>query len=318
MEQFQDYGDIILEAGDLAVPFTFTFTTCSSATANDGYIPYGDSISDGTGSITLTAYDSAGTDRTSDLISGSPTFTSNVLTVQMQYPTASDDDVAAGKYHLKMIVVTANSVTFDADFNRIIAEDTDGFFNIFDLRREISIESIDQQQRSSLYYIIKGVLNAWDRDTRRTWASTTHTEIHSSKDGLSPLLFLKNYPITTLTSVKIDYDRSFGSSITAESTDSYTHDPDTGIIYRNANYGKGIRHIQVIYVAGYTNLNFPEALKRVLIRQTAVLMKQAQDKSWHISSRSQPGGATTSFSGLRGGWTREYRDAIVSNSVGVT
>ncbi len=315
MDQFQDTGDIILEAGDVDISFTFTFTICSSATANDGAIPFEDTIS----TVVVTAYDDDNVNRTADIIVGTPSVSDQVVTIVMKYPVEGDNELdVVGKYRLKMIIVTTGGTTFDVDFNRVIAEGSDGFFNIYDLQREIHIKELDQQQRSSLYYIIKGVLNAWDRDTRRTWISTTHTEIHGSKDGLSRLLFLKNYPITTLTSVKIDYERGFGSGITAEDTDSYTHDPDTGIIYRNANYGKGIRHIQVVYVAGYTNINFPEALKRVLIRQTAVLYKQSQDKSWHVSSITQPGGATISFSGLRGGWTREYRDAVDSNTVGIT
>ena len=44
-DDFQGNDPIVLQPNDAAVPFTFATPVCTSATANDGAIPYGDSAS---------------------------------------------------------------------------------------------------------------------------------------------------------------------------------------------------------------------------------------------------------------------------------
>jgi hypothetical protein len=106
---------ITLEPQDSAVPFTFTFGVCSSATANDGFLPYGTNIS----SITITAYNSSGTDATTQLVSSSSE-DSNVVTVSLKYPATS----GAGIYKLTFKLTLDNGTIKEADFTRIRAENT--------------------------------------------------------------------------------------------------------------------------------------------------------------------------------------------------
>ncbi len=72
--------DIILRPDAASLIRTFQITVCSSATANDGHIPYGRTI----GSYTATAYTSADADVTSDIIASSAR-SSFVITVKFKY-----------------------------------------------------------------------------------------------------------------------------------------------------------------------------------------------------------------------------------------
>lgn len=114
MPNVQGTDRIILQPTEQVVPYTFTFGVCSSATANDGAIPYGDSVS----SCAVKAYDGSGDDKTSEIVNSS-SLASNVVTVELDYPTTS----GAGSYKLTFQVTTANGVHLEFDFNRIVAKD---------------------------------------------------------------------------------------------------------------------------------------------------------------------------------------------------
>lgn len=112
-DDFKGAKAIVLQPSDEAVPFKFQFTICSSASANDGAIPYGDSVS----SVEVTAHTEAGADVTSELINGTPAVTSNVVTVVLDYPSITGE----GTYHMKLVITTANGVVIEFDFDRVFA-----------------------------------------------------------------------------------------------------------------------------------------------------------------------------------------------------
>lgn len=114
-DDFKDRKTIILQPSDAAVPFGFEFTVCSAADKNDGALPYGDSVSD----CAVTAHSEDGTDKTSELINGSPSVADNVVTVDLDYPSTT----GAGVYHLTFVVTTANGADIEFDFNRVYARD---------------------------------------------------------------------------------------------------------------------------------------------------------------------------------------------------
>lgn len=117
MPHFDEDEDWIkLQPGDVKVPKTFTFTKCSSATLNDGGLPFGDSVD----SVIVTAYNEEGVDITSDSINGTPSVTDDIVTVNFNYPTTNGD----GIYRLKFVVSTLNGITgLVFKYNRIEAID---------------------------------------------------------------------------------------------------------------------------------------------------------------------------------------------------
>lgn len=114
-DSFKTTDLVILQPNDLSVPYTFEFTVCSSATANDGALPYGDSAA----SVAVTAHNKAGADKTSEIISGTPSLADNVVTVVLNYPSTS----GTGTYHLTFVVTTSSGAKVEFDFNRISARD---------------------------------------------------------------------------------------------------------------------------------------------------------------------------------------------------
>lgn len=105
---------IYLQPGD-SIGYTFTATVNSSATANDGFIPYNRTIA----SVAVVAFDADGTVVTSDLIVGTPSLASLVTTVVLKWPATN----GAGRYKLEFIYTLDNAQTIEIDFNRLRAKD---------------------------------------------------------------------------------------------------------------------------------------------------------------------------------------------------
>lgn len=103
---------ITLQPGSATVPYTFTFAAASSVTANDGSIPYGNTIS----GADVKVFDEAGTDVTSDMIV-SESNTTLVVTVSLKYPGTE------GRYSLEIILTLSSGAVMEFDFTRVYAED---------------------------------------------------------------------------------------------------------------------------------------------------------------------------------------------------
>ncbi len=109
MPDFIEQGDIVIQPGDVKVPYAFNLPACSSATANDGAIPYGTNIN----SVVVTAHKSDGTAAT-DLVDSSSD-AANVVTVKLTYPST-----AVGTYHLTFVcTLDTASIVVEFDFNRV-------------------------------------------------------------------------------------------------------------------------------------------------------------------------------------------------------
>lgn len=104
---------IVLRPNDNYVPYFFEFEPCSTASLNDGAIPYGTNIA----SIGVTAEDQDGTDATAEMIKGA-SLSSNVVTVYLKYPAT----LTNGTYDLTFSATLDNSVRtrLDNEFNRRI------------------------------------------------------------------------------------------------------------------------------------------------------------------------------------------------------
>src|SRR5574339_474730 len=85
---------------------------------------------------------------------------------------------------------------------------------------------------------------------------TVYTEDYDG-DGTNELL-LKKWPIISITSIKDDTDRTFGSDTVIDSTD-YLFDADTGLVTLFQGQGvftSGRGNIRVVYTAGYTSIPY--------------------------------------------------------------
>lgn len=98
----------------------------------------------------------------------------------------------------------------------------------------------------------------------RTFASATFTEYF---DGVfQDSLNLKNYPITSITSIHDDGDRVYGDSSLISSSD-YVYYADEGIVKFDSVLSGGNKSVKVVYVAGYATI--PSDLKLAIIKRVA-------------------------------------------------
>lgn len=116
MPSFQGHDEIILRPDDTGSQYSFEVTQCSSATANDGFLPYGVSVS----SITVTTHkrDSNNTTVT-DIIVGTPSVVDNVVYATLKYPSTNGE----GRYKLKIVAALDTGKDKELVFDRIKAED---------------------------------------------------------------------------------------------------------------------------------------------------------------------------------------------------
>lgn len=113
-DSFKGQDLILLQPGDVAVPYSFNFTVCSASTKNDGALPYGETISN----LSVTAHTEAGASATTSIIDA-VSFSSFTGILWLNYPSS----LGPGRYHLTFIVnLTATSQAMEFDFNRIVAK----------------------------------------------------------------------------------------------------------------------------------------------------------------------------------------------------
>lgn len=111
-DSFTGTKTIRLQPDSDAVPYTFTFPINTSATANDGAIPFGDDIS----SEAVKAFSEQGTDVTAQMVD-STSSTATIVTVALNYPTGP------GRYSLEFVLTLSSGAIMEFDFTRIYAED---------------------------------------------------------------------------------------------------------------------------------------------------------------------------------------------------
>lgn len=115
MASIKGTSKILLQPGTTKYALSIEVTVCSSATANDGFIPYGTVVS----SVTAKVYDEDGVDVSSEMITIGATVTDNVVSIGLSYPSTS----GPGLYKLTIIATLSSGATMEIDYNRIQALD---------------------------------------------------------------------------------------------------------------------------------------------------------------------------------------------------
>jgi hypothetical protein len=109
----------------------------------------------------------------------------------------------------------------------------------------------------------------------RVLESTTLTEYQSGEDGQTRL-FLREYPVTAITSIHDDPRRTYGAETQLSTNDYVLTDPQAGIVdLDGTSFRAGRNNIRVVYTAGYA----ATAPERALLEQAAIeLVWLARDK----------------------------------------
>jgi len=83
--------------------------------------------------------------------------------------------------------------------------------------------------------------------------TTGITEVHDVLDRHTETLWVRAYPIISVTSVKEGYYGVFGDDALAGDGDDYFVDAERGALHRVGSWQFGLRSVQVVYAGGYTS-----------------------------------------------------------------
>ena len=132
MPDFEGADIIELQPLDEKLPYSFKVEYCTAASANDGVIPYGYTLSSASTAITAVKYPSS-TSATSALIDGSASIsTSNssyaIITIPLTWPVSSSSGVSIlgpGTYHITFDCMLSGVTERhkELNFNRVFARD---------------------------------------------------------------------------------------------------------------------------------------------------------------------------------------------------
>ena len=130
------------------------------------------------------------------------------------------------------------------------------------------------------------------------------TEFHTPESGM-PELYLRAWPIISVTTVHEDSGRDYpASSLLTETTDYIVSKP-RGALIRVSGSGKsgwetGFRAIKVVYAGGYTNeAAVPHDIKGVGREYTALIYREVVRGEQNISGLSDSTGNITRFGPAR-------------------
>jgi hypothetical protein len=114
MPDFKGTDDITLQPASIDNEYAFRITTPSTAYGKGG-IPYNSSVS----SASVSGYKEDGTNVTAELINGTPTVSTNIVIVGLDYPATS----GVGKYKLTFYLTLDNGSVWEKDYDRVEALD---------------------------------------------------------------------------------------------------------------------------------------------------------------------------------------------------
>lgn len=118
--------------------------------------------------------------------------------------------------------------------------------------------------------IIESMINrasSWTNDyTQRLLLSRVNTDYYDG-DGTGTLI-LNQYPVTTLTSLNDDVDRTFGAGTAINVSADVVTDNNNGLIRlfnRAVAFNKGMLNIKAVYTAGYSLANVPASIQEAVL-----------------------------------------------------
>lgn len=114
MPQFKQGGSVNIKPNSILTR-RFAINPSTTATSNNGYIPYGSNVS----AVDLIVYDKDDVDVTSEIINEVPALMNNIVTVVFKYPAESQ----TGRYLANFNITIDNGDTDTLQFHRIYVTD---------------------------------------------------------------------------------------------------------------------------------------------------------------------------------------------------
>lgn len=128
-----------------------------------------------------------------------------------------------------------------------------GLISTGDLRTWMSVEEGDKKVNAKLAAVALAVEDFCDSFTNRKLAGTTYTqdaEFSYLDGGGNKFIYLPQYPVSYVSEINIDTDRTFSSGTVLPSADFFWY-PSGKVISEGDYFTRGRRNIRIGYTAGY-------------------------------------------------------------------
>lgn len=165
--------------------------------------------------------------------------------------------------------------------------------------------------------LIGAMADAFDRMTNRALREATYT--HQMDGRGVHALMARQFPVTTLTSIKSDPNWVFGAGTLVPAAEVIV---DQGLILVNINtWTQGIRNYQLIYVAGYSLATMPQDLKEATYLAVEFFYRMRSSERLGVQSKTKIGENVTYLDLMPEfiktmvmGYSREqfYKDAVAA------
>ena len=169
------------------------------------------------------------------------------------------------------------------------------WLSLADTKEYLGISSGDTDNDDLIINMINRATTLVETYLDRVILTATYTNEVYEGTG-SPYLFLRQYPVTALTS--IDYrTENYQSSYETLDTTEYDYRADNGVVRRNANFRSVPAEYRVTYTAGYAAASVPQDLSLAVLDLISYLWNQRKSKG--IQSERLGEYSVTWFEGAR-------------------
>lgn len=171
------------------------------------------------------------------------------------------------------------SSTVNADFDSTVA-----VVNLADTKLYLKITETDDDD------MITQLINECSRKAGlycgRRLRSASYTEFYNGSGRTS--LYLKNFPVTAITSVYDDPDRGFGANYLKDSADYYIEKESGQLqLFNNGGaFNAGRANVKVVYVAGWSLDDMPHEIRQAVKQWIAVEYHRWAKQRFDIQSQT--------------------------------
>lgn len=125
-------------------------------------------------------------------------------------------------------------------------------------RSHLNIPASDTTQTPRLELFINAATARLESMTDRLLKERTVTEIRSGRRN--NIVLCRQWPVSSVTSLYIDADGSFGADSLVDASEYQLADDGTSILLKGAVFDSGYNNLKLVYVAGYNATDHPGAM----------------------------------------------------------
>lgn len=151
----------------------------------------------------------------------------------------------------------------------------------------LKIPTLETGMDSMIELFINAASDDIERYCQRQFKSQSYTEYHHGRN--QNILLLDQYPIISVTELRIDFEADFTSSDSLIDSDDYRiGDANNTIILVNGQvFSKGFHNIRVIYTAGFSTI--PSSLENACLWIVAYYNRMREGQNIGRTSKSKEG-----------------------------